>query len=431
MKQQMCKGVLWLALVIMATTFVYAQDASTSLSKTEEKGMRWETQLNWEQVKAKAKQEGKYIFMDCYTTWCKPCLQMENTFNDEAVGKAVNDLFINVRMQMDTSKKDNEWVKSRYAEARAIMQQYKVANFPTFLFFSPEGKLVDIAVGFRWPKEFKALFADAVDPGKQYYTLLADYNRGEKDTSTARRLLARKTKYMGDLILAKQIAKDYILQLNKRDYHTKDNIEFIREFTENTHDIGFSIFYQNPKKINEIAGRNGYAEEQLEFFISQEFVDPVLAKAGSIIGNPDWQSMYANIKRKYNKLYADRVVIAAKIRFYSFKKDWTAFIRNTVIYVEKYGENMMDFYLNNNAFYVFQYSNNEDELKTALTWMGRVALNNPTTIDTYANLLYKLNRKAEAITWEEKAVKMDPSNELGLDAILAKMKAGEPTWPID
>jgi thiol:disulfide interchange protein len=41
------------------------------------KGINFENNLSWEQVKEKAKAENKYIFVDCYATWCGPCKAMD------------------------------------------------------------------------------------------------------------------------------------------------------------------------------------------------------------------------------------------------------------------------------------------------------------------------------------------------------------------
>jgi thiol:disulfide interchange protein len=45
--------------------------------KDSSKGIRFEHGLSWAQVKEKAKAENKYIFMDCYATWCGPCKAMD------------------------------------------------------------------------------------------------------------------------------------------------------------------------------------------------------------------------------------------------------------------------------------------------------------------------------------------------------------------
>ncbi len=49
------------------------------------------------------------------------------------------------------------------------------------------------------------------------------------------------------------------------------------------------------------------------------------------------------------------------------------------------------------------------------------------SIDTYANLLYKLGRKDDAINWEQKALSLSPGDP-DFTTALSKMKRGEPTW---
>jgi hypothetical protein len=50
-------------------------------------------------------------------------------------------------------------------------------------------------------------------------------------------------------------------------------------------------------------------------------------------------------------------------------------------------------------------------------------------IDTYANILYKLGKKEEAISWEEKAVTLvGEADKKSYQETLDKMKRGEKTW---
>ena len=63
---------------------------------------------NWNKIVAQAKKENKFIFVDCYTTWCGPCKEMsKEIFPKKKVGNFFNKTFINVAFQLDTTKKDN------------------------------------------------------------------------------------------------------------------------------------------------------------------------------------------------------------------------------------------------------------------------------------------------------------------------------------
>ena len=41
--------------------------------ESENSGIQWAKGLAWQQIRQKAKKENKYIFVDCYATWCGPC----------------------------------------------------------------------------------------------------------------------------------------------------------------------------------------------------------------------------------------------------------------------------------------------------------------------------------------------------------------------
>eukprot|EP01035_Chromulina_nebulosa_P047761 gene47761-64791_t len=154
-----------------------------------EKGMHFEHGQTWEAIKAKAKAENKYIFVDAFTTWCGPCKMMAATiFPQESVGAFFNDKYINVKVQLDTTKKDNEEVIGWYKDAHDIMVNYKVNVFPTYLFFSPDGELVHRSVGSSEAPEFIVKGKDALDPEKQYYTLVRKYEAGEKAPTFLRNL---------------------------------------------------------------------------------------------------------------------------------------------------------------------------------------------------------------------------------------------------
>ncbi len=106
-------------------------------ARVEGQGIKFEEGLSWHLIKEKAKKENKYIFMDCYTTWCAPCKAMDKyVFQDKSVGDLFNDRFISVKFQMDRTATDDEAIKSRYADAATVSGEYKVFSYPSYLFSS-------------------------------------------------------------------------------------------------------------------------------------------------------------------------------------------------------------------------------------------------------------------------------------------------------
>ncbi|CAG4999343.1 hypothetical protein DYBT9275_02206 [Dyadobacter sp. CECT 9275] len=99
--------------------------------------------------------------------------------------------------------------------------------------------------------------------------------------------------------------------------------------------------------------------------------------------------------------------------------------------------------LNEHAWHVFEMSSKIDDLERALKWSYQsqeffntlykntthpMRLGNPAYIDTYAQLLYKLGRKEEAIEWQTKAVEAQKvaggTSHESFETTLEKMKDG-------
>jgi len=70
-------------------------------------------------------------------------------------------------------------------------------------------------------------------------------------------------------------------------------------------------------------------------------------------------------------------------------------------------------------------------VEEALEWSKRSFENqkNPAFIDTYANILYKLGKRDEAVSWEKKALDLAPDAEKkGYQETIDKMNKNEKTW---
>jgi thioredoxin-related protein len=398
-------------------------------------GIHFEKDLSWSDIKLKAKSEHKYIFLDCFATWCGPCKNMDKSVYPQAgVGQFFNDSFVSVKVQMDTTDHDDQTTKNWYLAAHNIAKDYEVSAFPTFLFFSPEGQLVHRAFGYVDEDHFISFGKNALNPSKQYYTLLESYKTGKLQAGELRDL-AILAKSFGQYHMAEQIASGYLATLKMDEVYTNENIQYLRDFTQGSKDIGFFTFYKHSAKVDSIMGSATYAEDLINYIIAKEEIDPTLGimnKAGT--GSPNWDSLAKNVKIKYSAGYAIRAVVEGKIRWYGFKKNWVELTKALTTKLEvTQGDNMDAFNLDNDCWHIFQYSSDHHELTRALYWMEALiqhkkdAAESAADVDTYANLLYKLGKNKEALVWEEKARQLDVSDAQVQNA-LNKMKAGLPTW---
>ncbi|KAA2238789.1 DUF255 domain-containing protein [Chitinophaga agrisoli] len=409
-------------------------------------GIKFEESLSWDQVKEKAKAQNKYIFVDCYTTWCGPCKMMDKkVYSNDTVGNYMNNKYISIKIQMDTSARDNEHVKKWHTIANFLRQQTKIPAYPAYLFFSPNGDMVHKDIGYKSPSNFVDLASIATDPNKQYYTLIENYRSGKMDFSEMPYLISMATALM-DNELVSVIAQDYIdnylLNLEEDTLYTKKNILFISNYINSSKAKYFALFSRESERIDAVMAKKGYSQKIVDQVIKNEEIIPVLTVASQTGEEPNWNKVYKIIQKNFSTEYAERNILTGKELWYKYNaekydKNWSEYIKYAIQKVEKYGTDTTDFwqdnYLNDIAWFgIFLHGNDIKQIGTGIKWMKNVIQRNPNQPgfkDTYANLLYKAGHTREAISLEEEVVKQDPQNA-EFRTTLQKMQRGEPTWTI-
>lgn len=366
----------------------------------QETGMHFEHNKVWNKILAKAKAENKYVFLDCYTTWCGPCKTMSTTIFPKAdVGKFYNAKFINAKVQLDKTDKDNADVKSWYADAQMIETKYDVKAYPTYLIFSPNGEVVQRFVGSMTAEDFLAKGKDALVPEKQYYTQLRKYQAGDKTPSFLYKL-ATMSKNVYDMKNAKLIVDDYLATQN--DLYTKENLSLLKEFIQNSKDRGFDMILKNPEKVDAVLGESS-ADNIIKSVAMNEDVFPLLYQSG--VANPDWDVLEKKLITKYPK-QATEITDYSKAIYYYRKKEWNNFGPAVNNYMKSFSSKALPAEINQFAWAIFENCNDITCVENALAWSKQSFAkdNNHQFMDTYANLLMKAGKKQEAIEWETKAV---------------------------
>jgi len=109
------------------------------------------------------------------------------------------------------------------------------------------------------------------------------------------------------------------------------------------------------------------------------------------------------------------------------KKDWANFGKYYGLYY-KTAYSRSKFHINNISWPIVENISDPEILEVAAHAMrynlDNYDKNEPDAHDTYANLLYKLGQKEEAIKWEQKAALLS-NNRKEIVETLDKMKRGE------
>ena len=91
-------------------------------------GIRFIEGEKWENVLKMAQEQDKYIFMDCYTSWCGPCKVMsKQVFVRKEVGDIFNGMCVNVKIDMEKG------------EGKELSKKFDVHAYPTFLIVRTDG----------------------------------------------------------------------------------------------------------------------------------------------------------------------------------------------------------------------------------------------------------------------------------------------------
>lgn len=217
--------------VLYLSVLIFCQMVCFGQKENNIKGVVWETSLNWNKIKSKAQKEKKFIFVDCYATWCGPCKKMDReVYTNDTIGNFFNEHFISVRIQMDSTAHDDARTKSFFKVGKELEHKYMIQGYPTMLFFTSDELLIGKELGFKNVEELENT-AKKLTNSVALYTQLEDYKKGIKNYPSLGKLSDFVRNVVGDRQLSYQIAsnfkEDYLDKLDEKQLCSYDNLKFI------------------------------------------------------------------------------------------------------------------------------------------------------------------------------------------------------------
>lgn len=205
----------------------------------------------WGEVLALAELEGKTVFLDAYTNWCRPCKVMEKeVFTRPDVGTLYNDNFLNVRMNMERGI----GVK--------LANQYQIIAYPTLLFINSDGTVVHRFAGYKDAGGFLQLGREALSEENSIGTLAERFTGGERSEEFLKKYLSTSMD-AGDNMQA-TILNAYLE--TQEDWNTPDTKELIFKLTNSATSPLFDYLINNKASFIQQFGQSK-VENQIQSIV--------------------------------------------------------------------------------------------------------------------------------------------------------------------
>ncbi len=126
----MTKHLLYLALMGMFIAFVSCGNTQKKAQQSSAAKIIFE-QGGYADILNKAKNTGKPIMIDFYTTWCGPCKVLEKeVFTNKTVATYLNDNFLTCKIDAEKG------------EGPKLANKYNIKGYPTLLYINQKGEVL-------------------------------------------------------------------------------------------------------------------------------------------------------------------------------------------------------------------------------------------------------------------------------------------------
>ncbi len=344
--------------------------------------------LEWSEALSMAKSENKLIFLNAMAEWSQPCKLMEEfTYSDPEVGEFYNQSFINMSVDMEVFP----WTE--------LAERYSVFLYPTLLFINGNGKVVHRGCGAMESTAMIQLGKTALDPEQRLEGIQKKYDEGNRDPE----FLAEMSMMLNEACLDQSSWVDHFFgELEQNQWTSKPAWTMINFNVQDP----YSPYFQYLMKYRDLYVMN-YGKDTVD----QKIYDVLLSQFSEIYNGEDYRlfaiQALKSIIQEMEFTRKEELSAMVNLQYAEEKEDWELYCESAILVVDQQAvEDPQQ--LNEFAWKIYVFSDDEQQLTTAKNWIEPLVnqYEDPSFIDTYASLLYKLGEIKAAIRWEKKAVRL-------------------------
>lgn len=112
------------------------------------------TWMSYETGMELARDMGKPVVIDFYTSWCRWCRVMDKeTFKNEKVASYLNEHFISIKLNAEQTTGSLKYGGKTYTPAQ-LARAFKLTGYPSIAYLNGQGELIYVDGGFKKPEQF-------------------------------------------------------------------------------------------------------------------------------------------------------------------------------------------------------------------------------------------------------------------------------------
>ncbi|MCF0056236.1 thioredoxin family protein [Dyadobacter sp. CY356] len=424
---------------------------------------------DWEQAAKKARSEKKLIFIHLESNNCQQCNEVATQgFNETILKEKFEKHYVSIRVNTDTEM------------GHRLAEKFEIKGAPVSLFVDADGNILNrfngsTSAGFMYAQQADIALGRRGE--KKVKDFEKEYNSGSRSSKFLKEYIAKRKEMQ---LPTDDLLEEYVGQLPVDSLKNYNVIKFIYMQGPSLDSRGYKMIQYTERKLIDSLYKSIPVQEAVAInnaIIETTFRNAVRNKNINLA-----HDLSRFIQNTYRPDFAKGSLASQRslLRYFYAVKDTVQYIqlaenfldythmRLTVDSLKRMDEKEMKIQqsrqipgklshtmrisppsqyfhieLNEHAWHFFEMAKKKGDLENALKWsqqsmlffdalnkdrQGSMSLGNPAYLDTYAQILYKLGRKDEAIEWQTKAVSAQKVTGMpsgSFEATLNKMKARE------
>ncbi|MBD0401213.1 DUF255 domain-containing protein [Flammeovirga sp. EKP202] len=340
----------------------------------------------------KAKTENKDVFITVYTSYCEACNMMqEEIFEERKVGHYYNQHYISLLIDANSQ------------EGKQLVDEYKLHDYPSFLFIGQDKQPLHLFVGNMSENEFMKSTKEAKDPNQQLYTLKKTINKNSSIQDLSEYIYVTYRASMED----PEILTAFLNKIEQDHIEIKKIWFALKEVTihNGLHSKALTYVIKHAREIEKQYGTkeiiqtiNGAAKVSMQPYVEKKDIK-------------GWQELMTYLEKELGK-QGETLNCAYNPTFYLNIEDYnTAYSKmlQGVDILKDRNQEIKAYLYRNWAWNIYYYYDESDKVKTGLDWINEAIKVHPTcmNLETKAGLLFKNKEYKEAKVLAEQAVELE------------------------